>query len=420
MSVVAPPEPPRPDELEALIREARARRRRRLSMLAAGVLAVAGIGLALLAALSGGGVAAAHVRGHRSGAVEHSSAALSGRRGVGEVGSAGGVTWAISGHGFWLTTSGGRTWRQARLPGLARGGVAGSRTDPIANIADVQFVDRRHGWVTTTGRSRVYRTTDGGRTWHVSIPTGCATACEGGSIDFFDARRGYALVETRARDHRLFRTEDGGRTWQLVSRPPVYGLVAFVDGGRGFAFGGEPPGIIGPIQSPPLGYLYETDDGGRTWSRKKLGGSASFVEQPFAVFGRYVVVVQNGRNPAGGLNLAPGAVWVSGDGGRSWRPHPVAAALGLQPSFDLASPSFWVWPARQKLVLSRDGGRSWQKIALHGLPRRASVTKVDFTSSRVGWAIFSGFGSHGNLFRTTDGGRHWTPAGPRAERRRTR
>jgi hypothetical protein len=41
MSVVAPPEPPRPDELEALIREARARQRRRWIQIVTAVAAAA-------------------------------------------------------------------------------------------------------------------------------------------------------------------------------------------------------------------------------------------------------------------------------------------------------------------------------------------------------------------------------------------
>lgn len=55
MSVVAPPEPPSHDELEALIREARARQRRRLLVIAALVAGAAGIGLGVNAVLAGGG-----------------------------------------------------------------------------------------------------------------------------------------------------------------------------------------------------------------------------------------------------------------------------------------------------------------------------------------------------------------------------
>lgn len=55
MSVVAPPEPPRPEDLEALIREARARQRRRWTIGAVAVATVAAIGLAVWAVVPGSG-----------------------------------------------------------------------------------------------------------------------------------------------------------------------------------------------------------------------------------------------------------------------------------------------------------------------------------------------------------------------------
>jgi len=57
MSVVAPPVPPRPDELEALIREARARQRRRWMLAAAVVALLAGVGLGTEAIVDRGGPA---------------------------------------------------------------------------------------------------------------------------------------------------------------------------------------------------------------------------------------------------------------------------------------------------------------------------------------------------------------------------
>ncbi|HJU37546.1 MAG TPA: hypothetical protein VJ716_09040 [Gaiellaceae bacterium] len=417
--MLAPPRhPPTDDELEALIPEARARRRRRLSKLAAVVATVAGIGLAVWAALPAGTSALHPGGGPSRGAVDRSDAALSRFRGIGNVGSAGGVTWAISGRGFWLTSNGGRTWRLSRLPQLAKGGVASGRTDPITNIAQVRFVDRRHGWVAVMGRSRIYRTTDGGRSWHVSTPPGCSRACEGGSISFLDARHGYALLYTRARDNRLFRTSDGGRTWQLVSRPPVYDHITFVDRMTGFAFGGEQRMVIGPIRAPDFGNLYRTTDGGRTWSRYVIHDSSRFVEQPFAVFGRTVVVAQNGSNPDGGIDLAPSTVYASPDAGGHWTGRAVPPAVGVPAPLDAVSPSVWVWASHTGLYVTHTGGRRWHRIVLQALRPAASITTVDFTSSRVGWAIFTGIAPHGSLFHTTDGGVHWKPAGPRAARHR--
>ncbi|HEU5244346.1 MAG TPA: YCF48-related protein [Gaiellaceae bacterium] len=400
MTVLAPPEP-RHDEIELLIREARARRRRRLSLIAAGVLAAAGVGLAILAVRSGGGgVAAAHVSGRGAGAVNRSGSALSGRRGIGDVGSAGGVTWAINGRGFWLTTNGGRTWRQSRLPNLGRGGVARGRSDPIANISGVQFVDRRDGWVSAANHS-VYRTSDGGRSWQASTVPG------GGFIDFLDRRHGYALGPDG-----LFRTADGGKTWLFVSKHSMHGPITFLDRRTGFAFEDRTGSIIGPYQGPEFGYLYKTTDGGRTWSRYDIRGSARFVEQPIAAFGRELVLAQNGPNRDGGINLAPATVYRSRDGGRSWSGARVPNGVGVPAPLSAASPRVWVWASRRDLFATRDAGRSWHKIVLRNLSQTARIGKVDFTSRRVGWAVVYGLGTDGTLLRTTDGGIHWNPAGP--------
>jgi hypothetical protein len=70
MSVVAPPEPPQREELEALIREARARQRRRRMRYAAGLAAGSALALALWSAVPGGGSAGARSGGSPGPAVQ--------------------------------------------------------------------------------------------------------------------------------------------------------------------------------------------------------------------------------------------------------------------------------------------------------------------------------------------------------------
>jgi Protein of unknown function (DUF4232) len=60
MSVVAPPQPPRPDELEALIREARERQRQRRLLAAAVVGILAAVGLSVWAAVPRGTAKPSH------------------------------------------------------------------------------------------------------------------------------------------------------------------------------------------------------------------------------------------------------------------------------------------------------------------------------------------------------------------------
>ena len=71
-----------------------------------------------------------------------------------------------------------------------------------------------------------------------------------------------------------------------------------------------------------------------------------------------------------------------------------------------------------------DGGKTWSPTRLRPLPpdvvprggaRRlvGGSESVVFSSTRIGWAIA---GRHDELFRTTDGGDHWTPIGFRRTR----
>jgi photosystem II stability/assembly factor-like uncharacterized protein len=419
----APPEPASLDELEALIPEARARQRRRW-LLGAGVLAlVLGVCLPLWAASPGRGKVV--VRGHGPIRVVpgHVTDATRLRRGIEDVGSSGGVTWAINGHGIWLTTNGGRTWRWSVPRGIAAAKIA------VASPPEIQFVNKQDGWMSAPlafDRQELSKnkrhwefdwTTDGGRTWHLSLPPGCRRACVDGSFSFLDARHGYvfAAVQGAEQPNKLFRTSDGGRTWQLVSRPTIWGPITFVNDKDGFA-GGPGDMIEGLYEGPQIITLYRTTDGGKTWSKYDPAGSGSFTEQPYAARGHEVVVVENGPNRNGGLNLAPGTVYVSHDGGRQWSGRAVPVSPSVAVSFSAASPSVWAWSARQDVFVTNRAGDGWREVVLRGLPPQASIKEIDFTSSRVGWATFYGFGTHPNLFRTTDAGVHWTLAGPLTRR----
>jgi photosystem II stability/assembly factor-like uncharacterized protein len=171
--------------------------------------------------------------------------------------------------------------------------------------------------------------------------------------------------------------------------------------------------IIGPYIGPPIITLYRTTNGGRTWSKYDIGGSKSFVELPIRAFGSRVVLAQNAPNRGDGLNLNPGTVDVSPDGGHHWVTHAVPFGPGgLPASFSAVSPSVWAFSSRNDLFTTGDAGRHWRKIGFRSLPTNAQVRKIVFSSSRVGWAILNGVGPHDTLFRTTDGGVHWTPAGP--------
>jgi photosystem II stability/assembly factor-like uncharacterized protein len=382
MSVLAPPPQ---DELELLIREARARQRRRRIMLAAGIAVVAGLGLALWAAIPSRSTAQRN--GADSNAIGVRKGVAAGPRArIASMGTSGGVTWATNylwGRSAWVTVDGGRTWRR-----LANAPSRGSW------LVDATFADPSHGWAQADGNrhSGLLSTTDGGRSWRPLVIRG--RVIDGGAIFFSSPRSGYLVVDSSA-GATLLRSHDGGASWQRVSREPFQINVAAVRGRELWAIGW-------PTRAPDSGRLYRSGDGGRTWHHVRLPGQYDSVRD-VSVFGRSVVVATN-YGPQGILG-----VYVSSDGGAHWKLRIGHSAMTMGvPDFMFSAVSATTWfAAAGGLYETTNAGRSWHLVFAS---RQARVSpEIDFTSPRAGWAIFG----DDELMRTTDGGRHWVPAGPR-------
>jgi photosystem II stability/assembly factor-like uncharacterized protein len=185
------------------------------------------------------------------------------------------------------TANGGASWDRIpadRLPPALpdEGAFAASGTN-------VAVFGANHVWIGTT-RSRVLRSTDGGRSWAVvqtPIVTGEATGIF--SIVFKDANNGVVVggdytKESQAGDNAAF-TTDGGATWTLAKGVSGFRSVA-----------AWLPGTRSMLAIGPSGADWSTDDG-RSWAAVALTGT-----------------------PAGfdTLSFAPetGFGWASGAGGR--------------------------------------------------------------------------------------------------------
>jgi photosystem II stability/assembly factor-like uncharacterized protein len=118
------------------------------------------------------------------------------------------------------------------------------------------------------------------------------------------------------------------------------------------------------------------------------------------------------------LNLNPGTVDVSPNGGHDWVRRAVPGRGGRPASFSVVSPSVWAFSSRSHLFTTQDAGRHWRQIFFRSGPRNSQImrfsgiSKVVFTSRRVGWGLYYGFHANRILIRTTDGGLHWKAAGP--------
>jgi len=222
--------------------------------------------------------------------------------------------WLMAGHGgaagseavdVYRTTDGGATWSRVSGASFTSNAPAGSL--PVGGDKNgIVFADARTGWVTgdapANGVADVYRTTDGGLTWHhqtLPSPAGedLSKAELGVSLpQFFTSRDGVMIVN--ASQTIIYSTSDGGASWHpaVVVRHRSLANVQFVSPNVAWAF------------DPNMRVWVRTLDGGTTWGDVALPPAAAGGELDL-VNPKVVFVWQGG----GG-----GAFWRTTDGGHSW------------------------------------------------------------------------------------------------------
>lgn len=228
-------------------------------------------------------------------------------------------------------------------------------------------------------------------------------------VFFLDADRGW-LFDTGGDIHR---TTDAGETWELVYSDPD---IRFRAGGMtttqlGWA------GSINRFRDPtPNSSLYETTDGGETWTNinDRVTGP-----DPVGVCGMFIV----DRNTvfAAGRWHGPALFVRTRDGGETWESFDMSeyatglvdvwffdANRGLIIGGDGVGPE----PAEQAssntvILLTEDGGDTW------GVVHRSDIQgtwgwKFSFPTPQIGYAAIQGSANAGIVLKTTDGGATWT------------
>jgi len=316
--------------------------------------------------------------------------------------------WVLSLGRLLITRDGGKHWRD----------VTPGPPEPPIELNIARFLDPLHGW-TGFGLSaqaiRIFRTIDGGATWKSSdVSLGLPLDI---SIDFVDQQRGWLVAATQTNSGfvsagQLFQTADGGATWSALPTPPSGHAVRFINLSTGWNVSGG-----------NFDQLYVTRDGGHVWQRQNVQVPAAYAETPPAL-----------DLPAfadSGLGLlrvmfADGSVqlYISVDRGATWTIDAARAPLFIrQPPYaryeGTIAPTF-VGSGVTAVVLGAElklqSGSGWISLKPRGFD---SVLQIEFTNPRVGWAVSShltctGSGSsaicesHQDLLRTVDGGRNWT------------
>ena len=274
-------------------------------------------------------------------------------------------------------------------------------------LRGVSAVSERVAWASGAGAT-VLRTVDGGTTWQKLTVTD--EALDFRDIDAVDEQTAYALSAGNGPASRIYKTTDAGKTWQLQFKnedPKAFvDAMTFWDANHGIAFGDSLD-----LQF----YILTTDDGGHTWSRVPTSNlpPAQGNEGAFAASGTNVAVVGKSHAWIGTGAAAKSRVLRTADRGRTWQVADTPLASGQ--SSGIFSIAFRdekhgvivggdyrkETDAVDNLAVTNDGGATWTLVkGLSGF--RSVVAYVPGTKTLVA------LGPSGGDY-STDDGRTWTP-----------
>jgi photosystem II stability/assembly factor-like uncharacterized protein len=265
------------------------------------------------------------------------------------------VAWASGTGGTVIRTEdGGATWARSTIP-----------DSEALDFRDVDAVDERTAYVLSIGdgdASRIYKTTDAGRTWTLQFRNTDKLAFYD-AMAFRDARHGFAFSDSVAGRLVIIRTDDGGAHWHQIAR----GLPPALENEGAFAASGTNIAISGDriwIATSRSRVLMSTDDG-RTWNAVSTpvpnGPSAGLFSIAFASRDRGIVAGGDYKAEAGTADNAA----VTSDGGRTWTVVKglggfrsavgyVAASSGAKEGVIAVGPNGSDY--------SSDGGRTWSPL----------------------------------------------------------
>jgi photosystem II stability/assembly factor-like uncharacterized protein len=289
------------------------------------------------------------------------------------------VVWASGQRGTVLHTSdGGEHWMRDTIRG--------------ASALDLRAIAATSGTtahaISIADSSRIYRTTDGGRTWSRRwSATRKGTFLD--AIQFWDAQHGIAMSDPVDGRFLLLTTSDGGDSWQEI---PADRIPAAIEGEGGFAASGTCLAVWGSSHvwiasgGAATARVYHSADRGRTWTVSDAplrAGNASA--------GNFSIAFRDARHGAivGGDYQQPALagrnVALTTDGGATWTLVDSASA----PAGYRSAVAFVPGTRGRTLVAvgltgtdeSRDGGMTWTHVD------STAYNSVAFASEDAGWAV---------------------------------
>ena len=316
------------------------------------------------------------------------------------------------------TVDGGLTWeRRSRQPlAISTSSLLGV-PQPI-----VHFATTAVGWLFAIRDrpdehgGRLWRTTDGGRTW-TETATGEQTVALVSHQERVWRVERYCPMDAGTKQTpcrvTVFTSSDTGAHWSsLEAQPQVTGVLEdFAASSSSVAYVLSNSDTAYDPDDPTLGTLARTTDGGRSWQKMQAPCAGSHGEDlatstPFDLW--YVCHDQPGSGA-----MAPKHLYRSTEGGTHWSGDLGAPNLGAGGQTAAGSAARACrGGARTHISCTRNGGHDWFFPPSEGEenPRDGGVTIIEFADPQHAWALGQDgeTGSFNVLWRTTDGGESWS------------
>jgi len=289
------------------------------------------------------------------------------------------VVWASGQRGTVLhTLDGGQHWAHDTIPDAATLDLRAIAATSASTAHAISIADS----------SRIYRTTDGGRTWSRRwSATRKGTFLD--AIRFWDARHGIAMSDPVEGKLLVLVTDDGGDSWREI---PAERLPPALEGEGGFAASGTCLAVFGASDvwiatgGAKAARLYHSPDRGMTWAVHdtplRAGvASAGVFSVAFRDARHGVIAGGDYEKPTlRGRNLA-----VTSDGGATWTLTDSTAS----PAGYRSAVAFVPGTRSNTLVavgltgtdVSTDGGLTWANAD------STAYNSVAFASPAAGWAV---------------------------------
>jgi photosystem II stability/assembly factor-like uncharacterized protein len=257
------------------------------------------------------------------------------------------------GDGVYKSSDGGKTWIHLGLE--ATRVISRIRVDPTN--PDVVFVAAQGTPYVASAERGIFRSTDGGKTWHKVLFINEVT----GPSDLVMDMRNPKILYTAMWDHQrkpwnlrsggpgsaVYKSIDGGDKWLKIDAglPEVMGRI-------GLTISAEPNRLFALVECDPKGGLYRSDDAGKSWTL--VNGSWDLMSRPWY----YMRLEADPQNPEI-IWVLNSQIYRSLDAGKTFSRvgvgHPDEHDIWINPK----SPDTLIVGNDGGATVSYDGGRTW-------------------------------------------------------------